>query len=362
MRRRHGGCGASLHGVADAAAALGGDHQQAVADRLAQLGGNGRQPQPHAVQATHAAGVAVGVVAGGGGDGHRPAEVVAAEQQRDQHHRVVGQNRAGAGKHAVAVARIEPGPHLPPVALAAADGAHVVQQAAKLIAARERLGGIQKLRQRPVLEGQRLQGAQVGGAVERHAVVAHRRRRADQRAGLLRVAGRHQRQRIGEDLGADLGGEHRSVERAAAAVRGPVAHLEAQVRGVLGGATETAPPQDRLVLDDGVEPSVAEIRRRDAARVAAVLQRPEEAEAAGQVVVGHHQRQPQRLVHIAVHLTEPLPDRVVRPTLHRPPQVHTNHLAQHAGIGCRGEFAPLSRHIVHSAAALSAAGPGAAPA
>ena len=332
-----------LHGVAHAAAALRGHHQQAVGDRLAQVVRDRRQSQPHAVQAPDTARVAVGVVAGGGGDGHGAAEVVAAEQQGGQHHRVVGLYRARPGEDAVAVAGIQPLPYPAPVVLAGADAAHVVQQPAELVAGRERLGRVQQRVQRAVLEGQRLQRPQVGGTVERHSVVTDRRRLADQRNGLARVAGRHQRQRIGEDLGADLRGEHRPVERAAPALRGAMAGLQTEVGRVLGGAAESAPPEDGLVLDDGVEPRVAEVRRRDLA-IPSLLHGAEEAEAAGQVVVGDHQRLPERLVHVAIDLAEPFLDGIVRPALHGPPQVDADHLAEHAGVGRLGEPLLPSAH------------------
>ena len=73
--------------------------------------------------------------------------------------------------------------------------------------------------------------------------------------------------------------------------------LQAQVGGVLGGVAQPAPPQDGALLDDVVEPGLADLRRRSGRGVVAVVgQRAQEGEGAGDVVVGDDQRRVQALM------------------------------------------------------------------
>ena len=66
--------------------------------------------------------------------------------------------------------------------------------------------------------------------------------------------------------------------------------LEVQPGSVLGRIAIAAPPQNRAVLDEVVEPGLADVLGGQIRRDAIVLKRTDEGEGAGDVVVGDDQR------------------------------------------------------------------------
>ena len=68
------------------------------------------------------------------------------------------------------------------------------------------------------------------------------------------------------------------------------AALQIEPGRVLGRVAVAAPPQDRAMLDDVVEPGLADLARRDVAARPMILERPDEGEGPGDVVVGDDQR------------------------------------------------------------------------
>ena len=301
------------HRVGDALAAVGADREQPVGHRRAQIHPRRqrRQPQPHAVQAAHVAGIAVGVPAGARRDAQAAPEVVAAEQQRHQHRQVVGHHRTVAGVAVVAVLALDPVAHLAPVAGSGAALAHGRHQPAQLPVADQAQPPLQQASGIRLAECQRLQHGQKLGAVDRDAVVAHRGGGACQPCGPLGCARIGQRPAVDEDLRTDLLRHRPAVQRDRAAGWRRMPLVQAQPGGVLGGAAHPAPPQDGLVLDDVVEPGVADPARVQRRVVAVVLQGAKEHEGAGQIVVGHDQRHADLVVHVVGNGPEPLPDRLV---------------------------------------------------
>ncbi len=99
-------------------------------------------------------------------------------------------------------------------------------------------------------------------AVDRLAVVADTRGATGQICGQLGVARRDHRPTVDEDLGADLLGHYRAVQRRRAALGRRCAVFQAQERRMLGGIAHAAPPQDRALLDQVVQPGLADLRRR----------------------------------------------------------------------------------------------------
>ena len=106
---------------------------------------------------------------------------------------------------------------------------------------------------------------------------------------LLGIAGAHHRPAIDEDLRPDLLGHGFAIELDRAALRRRDAGLEPQVGGMFGRIAQTAPPQDRAILDDVVQPGVSDLLRRDPGGEAAIGERARKRKGAGDIVVGHHE-------------------------------------------------------------------------
>ena len=160
----------------------------------------------------------------------------------------------------------------------------------------------------------------------------------------FRVARADHAPAVDEDLRPDLFGHHPPVERHRAALRRGDALLEPQVGGVLGGIAQPAPPQDRLVLDDVVQPGAPDLFAAQVVAAGVVLERADEGERAGDVVVGDDQGLIQALVHVIPDLAQLRRDAFVAPAFKRPAQVDADHLAQHARIH---PFEIILRKLAH---------------
>ena len=325
-----------LHGIPNAASTLSRYDQQTVHHFFTPARRNRAQAEAHPVQATDASGVAIGIPTGGSGDAQRALEIIAAEQQRRQHRRVVGLDRAGAVVDAVAVMLLQPDAHPPPIAFPRADSVHVIDQAAQLVVLDETVGRREQRVELRLLKCQRLQGTQVSGAIQRDAIVADGSGGADEGSRLFRVAGGHQGESVGKDLRADLCGERESIQGFTTALGRAVTRFEAQIGGVFGRAAEATPPEDRLVFDDGVQPGVAKISGADIAAKIIIGEGAKEAEGATQIVIGDDEGQAQIRVHEAIHLAKARLDVLIVPALYWPPEVDADDLAEDTGVNPLG--------------------------
>ena len=100
-------------------------------------------------------------------------------------------------------------------------------------------------------------------ACDRFAVVADAAGRFGELRRQFRLTGRHQRPAVDEDLRADLFGDSLSVGRDRPRMRGRQTALEIEPGRVLGRIAVAAPPQDRSLLDDRVEPRLADLLGRE---------------------------------------------------------------------------------------------------
>ena len=334
-----------LHGVGNAAPAVGGGQVEPVRHRAAPLadavavsacrGGVERlQAAADAEQATDVAGVAVGVPTAGVGDHQRMGEVAAAGQQGQDDDRVIRDHVAVATVLVVAVAALDaPEALAPVVAVRRVPLTEVADQARDhRVGGNETHRGVQQGVDVRLRERRRLHRRQHLGAVHRLAVMAHAARLGGQRGGQLRVARRHHGPAVDEDLGADLLCHHLGVEGDGTAARRLDAVLEAQVGGVLGGVAQAAPPQHGALLDQVVEPGAPDVGRAEVGAASEVFQRANEGERARDVVVGDDQRHAEALVHIVGDLTELALDARELPALERAPQVDADDLSQHARV------------------------------
>ena len=63
-----------------------------------------------------------------------------------------------------------------------------------------------------------------------------------------------------------------------------------------------------------------------------IRERPNEGESSGQIVICHHERLPQPLVHVVFDLPQLLHDLLVCPALEWPTKIDADDLAQNTGV------------------------------
>ena len=170
------------------------------------------------------------------------------------------------------------------------------------------------------------------GAVDRLAVVGHAGGTTGEVRRLLWIARRDHRPAVDEDLRADLFGHHLAVHGDRAARRGVDARRQAHVGRVFRRVAEAAPPQDRAVLDQVVEPGLADLLRGQLRVAVVVFECADERERAADVVVGDDQRHVELVVDVVVDLAEALFDAFIGPALEGAAEVDADDLAEHAGI------------------------------
>ena len=169
-------------------------------------------------------------------------------------------------------------------------------------------------------------------AVDRLAVVRDAGGPAGEVGGALGVPGAHHRPPVDEDLRADLFGHDLAVRGHGAGTRRLHAVAQPQVRGVLGRVAEAAPPEHRAVLDEVVEPGLADLGRGEVRIAAVVLERPHESERAADVVVGDDEGDPDLVVDVVVDLPKLVLAALVGPAFERPPEIDAYDLAEHARV------------------------------
>ena len=341
------------HRVRDASRSLGAGQPDAVGDRAAPVagfrGGRGRRIQSRrcvearktqlqAEQGTEIARIAVGVPAGGGRDREAAGEAARGVVQSELDERVVRDHVHVAAVTVVAVTLVNAGAGLPPVAVGGAPVAHVVDDVGDQRLARdEPERGVEQMVGAGIDEGLGLHRGHHGCRVERLAVVADRAGPPRQGRGHRGIARHHHPPAVDKDLRADLLGDERRVEFGGPAERRRDAGRQSQIRGVLCRVAEPAPPEDRAAVDEVVQPGLAELLGRDAQREAVIAQPAEEGEGAGDVVIGHDQRDSHAFGHVVVDQSIDGGQRLVVPTdLDRAPQVDADDLAEHAGIHTLG--------------------------
>ena len=324
------------HRIAHPAAAVGAGQIADVGHRAAPVraGVDAVEAMLDAEQTAEVAGVAVGVPAGRVDDLERLLEVVVAVQQGMHDQAVVRHHVAVAAVLVVAVVGLDFGEGgAPVVAVAGVPATDVADHAMQhAVGGNLRDADVEQAVGVRFHEGRRFHRRQNLGAVHGLAVVGDAGRPARQVGGALRVAGRHHRPAVDEDLRADLLRHDFAVHGDGAALRRWHARGQADERGVFGGVAEAAPPEDGAPLDQIVEPRLADLPRRDLRVAVVVLQRADEGEGAADVVVGDDQRHVELVVDVVVDLAQAPLDGFVRPSLERAPQVDADQLAEHAGV------------------------------
>src|SRR5690606_35928182 len=95
---------------------------------------------------------------------------------------------------------------------------------------------------------------------------------------------------------------------------------------------KAAPPQDGSLLDQVVQPRLANLLRRQIPAVIVVLQRPQKRERPRNVVVGHDEWDAKLFVDVIIDLPESFEDLLIRPSFKGPSQIDPDDLSQHARV------------------------------
>ena len=163
-------------------------------------------------------------------------------------------------------------------------------------------------------------------SINRFAVVRDTRRPAREVGGALGVSGTDHPPTVDKNLRTDLLGDDRSVRRDTAAFRRANTCLEAQVSGVFRRAPQTAPPEDRPIFDEDIQPPVADLGGGDIRRAAVFGDRPQKRERPADVIVGDDERDAHPFVDVAIDLAQFALNTRVGPSLKRPSQVDPDDL------------------------------------
>ena len=102
---------------------------------------------------------------------------------------------------------------------------------------------------------------------------------------------------------------------------------------MFGRIAVAAPPENRALLDDIVEPGLTDLLGGKVRPRAVVLERADEGERSRDVVVGHDQRAIEALMHVIFDRPELSDDALIGPVLERPAEVDADQLAEHGGVG-----------------------------
>src|SRR5271170_2486009 len=150
--------------------------------------------------------------------------------------------------------------------------------------------------------------------------------------GELRVARRDDRPAVYEYLRADLLRDSSPIGRDRTAHRRRDPALEIEPRRMFGRIAVAAPPEYGALLDDVVEPRLPDFPRGEVRPRPMVLERADEGERSGDVVISYNQRAIEAIVNVIFDRSELSDDALIGPVLERPAEVHADQLAEHGGI------------------------------
>ena len=105
---------------------------------------------------------------------------------------------------------------------------------------------------------------------------------------------------------------------------------------MFGGVAQTAPPQNRAIFDDVIQPIPTDLFGGNFGRVARrgciVVERADKSESAGNIVIGDDERGTDFLVNVAVDVAERSFDFFVGPLLEWASQINADDFARNSRI------------------------------
>lgn len=137
---------------------------------------------------------------------------------------------------------------------------------------------------------------------------------------------------VDKNLRSDLLGDNGSVQRRAATARRVDTVLQTQIGGVFCRYPQAAPPENRAILDNRVQPPVPDLFWRKSTGIAVFREGAQECKRARDIVVGDDKRLAQALVDIVVDFAELVLDPLVAPAFERTSQVDADNFAQNTCV------------------------------
>src|SRR5579883_392913 len=204
---------------------------------------------------------------------------------------MVRDDMAIAGILIVAVARLDPLTGLAPIRILPTPSANVRDERGDGAVPRNlRQADLEQMIDVAGDEGLRLHRRPELGGVDSCAVMADPRRLLGEARGEGRLARRDHGPSVDENLRADLLGDSAPIRRHRAARRRSEAALQIEPGGMLRRIAIAAPPEDRALLDNVIQPSLADFGCAEIGLGAVVLELANEGERPGNVVVRDDQR------------------------------------------------------------------------
>jgi hypothetical protein len=212
---------------------------------------------------------------------------------------VIRHDMTVARKLVVAVLIFDPLPRVAPVRKFGMPGAHIGNQPRdERIARYYRQADIEQMGDVAGEKGFCLHRGKEHGGVDGFAVVTDSASCFGQSGGKPRLARRDQRPAVNEDLRADLLGDRLSICGDRTGPRSGHPTLEIQPCGVFGRIAVAAPPQNRALLDDRIEPGLADFLGREICFDPVLVESAHESERARDIVVGNYQRHVETVMNV----------------------------------------------------------------
>ena len=308
----------------------------------------------HAVQTgdeggdrSHICRVAVRIPTGGVHDLHGFVEVVSGIRPRHDHHGMIRHHMTTAAIFVIAVFFIDPVKGPVPVPILLRPGTDIPVDLHDEAVFRDHADAlIQHLFHiQCIIEGGGDHGSDDLCGIDRFAIVGDPGSFGSQFCGKFHVAGGNHAESVNKDLGTDLLGNGLPVHGNTAGGGGMDAVFQAQVSRMFRGETHAAPPENGLFFQQIVQPCIAEKPVGGLSKESAVLQRADECEGAGNIVVRHDERHAHFIGTVMIQdRTELFLDPGFGSALDGSAEVHTGNFAQQSSINFFFVPFPICKH------------------
>ncbi len=259
-------------------------------------------------------------------------KIVAAQDECRNDHGMIRNHMTAPRINVITVFRVQICPDLPPVCLFAADVPDVPDDIQQFLTLHISGRPVQKHVNPFFLKSHRFQSRQMAGSLHRDPVVADAGRIPDQFHRCLRISRTCHGDRVNKDLCADLLCQNLSIDLGGAAFWRFYPVFQIEIRGMFRRSAQSAPPQDRFIFYDIIEPCISECLRRRIFFKSMILNSPEKTKCTGNVIVRHDQGNPCFFMDVIPDLSKGILDFLITPPFHGSSQIYAEYLSKHSGI------------------------------
>ena len=295
----------------------------------------------------HICRVAVRIPPGGVHDLHGFVEVVPGIRPRHDHHGMIRHHMTAAAIFVIAVFFIDPVKGPVPIPVLLRPGTDIPVDLRNEAVFRDHADALIQhlLHPQRIIEGGGDHGSDDLCGIDRFAIVGDPGCFGSQFCGKFHVAGGNHAESVDKDLGTDLLGNGLPVHGNTAGGGGMDAVFQAQVSRMFRGETHAAPPENGLFFQQIVQPCIAEKPVGCLGVKSAVLQRADECERAGNIVIRHDERHAHFIGTVMIqNRTELFLDPGFGSALDGSAEVHTGNFAQQSGINFFFVPFPICKH------------------